>query len=119
MQEDGNIVIYADPDKPGRRPIWSSKTNGKAINDGLIFQKDGNLTLYNSEGQPIWATMTNNTEVQKFTIQNDGNFVGSSKVFWESGSSVSNIKRCETSQFFPVGSSLVSENGKKQSNHTT
>ena len=115
MQLDGNLVIYAEPGKPGQRPIWSSKTNGVSIKDGLIFQGDGNLCLYNAEGTPVWATMTNGTEVDKFTIKNDGDFVGTGRhgtVYWQSGSSVSSLKRCDPSQFLPVGASLVSENGK-------
>ena len=45
--------------------------------------------LYDTEGKCVWATMTNGTEVDKFVIQNDGNFVGKGKygtVYWQSAS---------------------------------
>jgi len=115
MQRDGNLVVYADPNLPGVRPIWSSATNGVMIKDGLVFQGDGNLCLYDSEDKCVWATMTNSTEVDKFVIQDDGNFVGYGKhesVFWKSDSSVSNIKRLDPSQFLPINGNMVSENGK-------
>ena len=113
MQSDGNVVIYTEPD---HKPIWSTKTNGQKIKDGLVFQfSDGNLCLYDTEGKCVWATMTNGTEVDKFVIRNDGNFVGYGKhgtVFWQSDSKANELKRCDPSQFLAVGSDLMSENGK-------
>ena len=117
MQRDGNLVVYSVPSplEPLRRPIWSSKTNGIQIKEGLLFQSDGNLVLYNLEGKPVWASNTNGSEVDKFTLENDGNFVGYGQhgtVFWQSDSKASELKRCDPSQFLPVGLDLVSENGK-------
>ena len=117
MQKDGNLVIYARPDTPGQRPIWSSKTDGLLIKDGLVFQGDGNLCLYDSEGKCVWATMTNATEVDRFTLQNDGDFVGFGRhgsKLWKSNSSVSTIWRSLSapSETLLLGTDLVSENGK-------
>ena len=112
MQHNGNLVVYSEP---SHRALWSTKTDGKKIKDGLIFQGDGNLVLYNLEGKPVWASNTTGTEVDKFVIQNDGNFVGSGKhdtVYWQSRSSVSTIWRNDTFYAMPLGSELVSENGK-------
>ena len=87
MQENGNLVILCEGSE---EPIWTSKTEGQKINGGLFFQyTDGNLVLYNTDKVPVWATMTQWTEVNQFIIQNDGNFVGKGKygtVYWESGS---------------------------------
>ena len=112
MQRDGNLVVYSVPSplEPLRRPIWSSKTNGIQIKEGLLFQSDGNLVLYNLEGKPVWASNTNGSEVDKFTLENDGNFVGYGQhgtVFWQSDSKASELKRCDPSQFLPVGLDLV------------
>ncbi|MDI9861608.1 fibronectin type III domain-containing protein [Flectobacillus roseus] len=69
VQDDGNIVAYAK----GRRPKWSSRTNGKGGSDTvLLLQNDGNLVLYKNirtktpgnitvylPEDAIWATGTN------------------------------------------------------------
>jgi outer membrane protein assembly factor BamB len=53
MQEDGNLVVYAEGDKP----LWSSGTFG---NPGsvLAVQVDGNLVIYSRERKPLWASGT-------------------------------------------------------------
>merc|ERR1719318_214426 len=59
MQHDGNFVIYCD-DRGITKPIWSSRTDGKRVNEGLVFQRDGNLVLDTiSEGyanNAIWSS---------------------------------------------------------------
>ena len=71
--------------------------------------------MYNLENEPVWASNTNGTEVDKFTLENDGNFVGYGKhgtVFWQSDSKANGLKRCDPLQFLAVGLDLISENGK-------
>ncbi|KAH9998553.1 bulb-type lectin domain-containing protein [Xylariaceae sp. FL0662B] len=54
MQEDGNLVMYDNNDKP----VWHSDTAG-SIGDSTVVcavQNDGNVVLY--KGTPIWASQT-------------------------------------------------------------
>lgn len=53
MQEDGNLVVYAEGDKP----LWASNTSG---NPGayLAVQDDGNVVIYSGARKPLWATGT-------------------------------------------------------------
>ena len=114
MQEDGDLAIYA---KQSSKPIWS--TNTKDIMNGLIFQSDNNLVLYNTDDSAVWATMTNGTPVNRYIIQNDGNFVGKfvpecgngEKVYWQSGSGVSTLYVGKENTFLPLGQRLISESG--------
>jgi hypothetical protein len=39
------------------------------------FQEDGNLVLYDPQGNPTWATGTMNTGANRFVVQTDGNVV--------------------------------------------
>ena len=41
----------------------------------LTMQADGNLVLYDSQNQPLWASNTDGMAVQKCSMQNDGNLV--------------------------------------------
>jgi hypothetical protein len=42
----------------------------------LVMQPDGNLVLYqNSNGRPLWASNTFQTDVNRAEMQTDGNFV--------------------------------------------
>ena len=41
----------------------------------LILQPDGNLVLYDQDGQPAWASGTDGREVSSATMQDDGNLV--------------------------------------------
>lgn len=51
----------------GRDTVWQTNNGYK-----LIFQRDGNLVLYNPQNQPLWATGTN---ADRFSVQADGNMV--------------------------------------------
>lgn len=96
MQSDGNFVIYKFTQ--GRRitAIWHTHTNGKAI-ERCVFQKDGNLVLYDYTGKAqwnAWADQINRNEAELgflefpparkeypkvpepiLVMQNDGNLV--------------------------------------------
>lgn len=41
----------------------------------LSLQTDGNLVLYDQDGQPVWASGTDGREVGSATMQEDGNLV--------------------------------------------
>ena len=49
---------------------WVTSTGYK-----FSFQPDGNLVMYNPQGKPTWATGTNGTGADLFTVQTDGNVV--------------------------------------------
>lgn len=49
---------------------WITSTGYK-----FKFQTDGNLVLYSPQGRVIWATGTENTNANLFTVQKDGNVV--------------------------------------------
>jgi hypothetical protein len=53
MQEDGNLVIYAE----GEKPLWAAHTHG---NSGafLAVQEDGNLVIYSRDLHPLWSSNT-------------------------------------------------------------
>merc|ERR1712126_218228 len=82
MQTDGNLVILC-----GERAIWDTGTNGMVIRDGLVFQGDGNLCLYRSDGKPLWCSMTNGRPVNVLPLQDDGNLVlyNGGRAYWSSG----------------------------------
>ncbi|MFJ9769763.1 hypothetical protein ACIRVF_00765 [Kitasatospora sp. NPDC101157] len=53
---------------------------GRVLNeDGwtadLVYQPDGNLVLYRSDGQPLWASNTAGQLAFRASMQDDGNFV--------------------------------------------
>jgi hypothetical protein len=70
LQSDGNLVLYG----PRNRPLWSSNTQGKAI-EKCIMQRDGNLVLYLYNGQPVWTSNTDRRPGSHLILQNDGNLV--------------------------------------------
>jgi len=91
MQHDGNFVIYCN-DRGYYKPIWSSRTDGTRVFDGLMFQKDGNLVLYTmSRGgnkEAIWSSGTYHTEANHLVMQDNGNLAMygfyESRIYWES-----------------------------------
>jgi murein DD-endopeptidase MepM/ murein hydrolase activator NlpD len=50
----------------------------------LSFQSDGNLVLYNSSKEPIWATGTDGSNADVLAVQSDGNVVlyGQGRALW-------------------------------------
>ena len=90
MKNDGNLVVS---NKSDEKVIWQTNTKGISVK-GLYYHLNGNLVLYNSKEQPnwvpVWATNTG-INVEKFTIQNDGRFVGLGKknqIIWQTGASL-------------------------------
>jgi hypothetical protein len=54
----------------------------------LSLQSDGNLVLYESDSQPVWATETDGQDVSRATMQSDGNLVlysSGGDAVWASG----------------------------------
>jgi hypothetical protein len=70
-QGDGNLVLYQ-----GGSALWASGTNGHG-GDRVIMQEDGNLVIYKSNGNPVWASGTAGTSNRyaNLAVQNDGNVV--------------------------------------------
>lgn len=53
-----------------------------------VIQSDGNLVIYNSSGQPTWASGTSGNPGAKLAVQTDGNIViyrSNGSVAWSSG----------------------------------
>ncbi|MFB2970221.1 S8 family serine peptidase [Aerosakkonema sp. BLCC-F183] len=67
-----NIIL-----KPGASNLNFSRGQQWVTSTGykFIFQNDGNLVLYNPQRKPIWATGTNGTTADRFSVQADGNVV--------------------------------------------
>jgi Peptidase family M23/Ricin-type beta-trefoil lectin domain-like len=63
--------IYASSNNYGRGAQWYSRCGGYR----LTFQTDGNLVVYNSANRALWATGTDNSGANKFSVQADGNVV--------------------------------------------
>jgi CHAP domain len=51
-QTDGNLVLY---NVPAQKAIWNSGTNGRSVKH-TVFQNDGNLVIYDTNNSPIWNT---------------------------------------------------------------
>ncbi len=64
MQNDGNLVIYENPDAPDEEPIWASDDHDSIISQNSLYalrmQDDGNLVIYENpnapDEEPIWAS---------------------------------------------------------------
>lgn len=69
LQSDGNLVLYDTAG--GRKSIWSSGTQGKAVNN-CILQSDGNLVIYGF-ANPVWSSGTQGHPNSYLRVQNDGN----------------------------------------------
>ncbi|KAF4461216.1 mannose-specific lectin [Fusarium albosuccineum] len=54
MQDDGNVVIYDNDDKP----TWESGDRRHAPNAFLDVQDDGNVVALDDEEYQIWSTDT-------------------------------------------------------------
>jgi hypothetical protein len=69
MQQDGNLVLYANPGKA----IWDTHTQGRGLK--AVMQKDGNLVVYTPAGKPQFDTATGGHPGAQLAVQNDGNLV--------------------------------------------
>lgn len=75
LQSDGNLVLRKDnPLTSTSTPVWSSRTDGDR-SYGLKMQADGNLVLYDVDGDPIWSSDSHGTEGETCHLQDDGNVV--------------------------------------------
>lgn len=63
--------------KPGTTNLYFRRGQEWITSTGykFKFQTDGNLVLYSRQGKAIWATGTENTNANLFTVQKDGNVV--------------------------------------------
>uniref|UniRef100_A0AAY5EAP7 Bulb-type lectin domain-containing protein n=1 Tax=Electrophorus electricus TaxID=8005 RepID=A0AAY5EAP7_ELEEL len=82
FQDDGNFVVY------GWKPIWASGSDGKP-GFFLIMQSDGNLVIYDTNNQPLWASNSwhkERTEDNCLTLNNDGclTIYRGSQLMWKS-----------------------------------
>merc|ERR1719317_223837 len=86
MQHDGNLVIYCKGTYE-----WHTHTNGVHMNtnQGLFFQTDGNLVLYDKSWKHVWHSHTYSTDANSLVLLNDGNLVlygmRNGHVYWQSG----------------------------------
>ncbi len=83
MQYDGNLALYSQ-----FKPKWSSGTTGN-YGAKLVMQPDGNLVIYDTQGQAKWASGTNGNAGAYLTMQSDGNLViysSTGVAVWNSGS---------------------------------
>ncbi len=63
LQKDGNLVV-----QKGSKIVWSSQTQGRNCSDCTAkFQTDGNLVLYDKEGQYFWNTLTQDLQTSTTT----------------------------------------------------
>ncbi|RWR91660.1 mannose-specific lectin 3-like protein [Cinnamomum micranthum f. kanehirae] len=69
LETNCNLVLYEEGDKV----IWSTNTEGK-IEDGCYLKNDanGNVGVYNGNGEKIWETGTSNDH-SLLVLQNDRN----------------------------------------------
>lgn len=83
MQTDGNLVMYLFKEQPPseagwKNAVWASHTqttDGSTFQHSCIMQQDGNLVIYDTAGNPVWATGTNDNPGAYAKVQDDGNFV--------------------------------------------
>ncbi|SCF78828.1 D-mannose binding lectin [Streptomyces sp. Cmuel-A718b] len=78
MQQDGNLVVYNERNKP----IWAAMTFG--ANHRAIFQPDGNLVIHNGDDRPIWASKTHDFGGAQMVLRPDAKvvIVHQGKVVW-------------------------------------
>jgi hypothetical protein len=86
---DGNLVLEAVVDRtlPGANatpqpasafqwlPLWSTATAFNQTGSLLTMQVGGNLVLLNSQGEPVFNSVTNGHQGAFLRMQDDGNLV--------------------------------------------
>ncbi len=78
MQQDGNLVVYNEQNKP----IWAAMTFGQ--NHRAIFQPDGNLVIHNGDDRAIRASKTHDFGGAQMVLRADAKvvIVHQGKVVW-------------------------------------
>jgi hypothetical protein len=74
LQTDGNLVLYKNLSTGGQKALWASNTNGKPT-QVCIMQGDGNLVLYDVDGNALWSSNTFHDAGARLVMQDDGNAV--------------------------------------------
>ena len=70
LQYDGNLILYCGPYSI---TVWDTKTaNTKASR--LLCDGSGNLV--DDAGKPYWSSNTAGKGIERFVLQDDGNFAG-------------------------------------------
>lgn len=85
MQYDGNLALYSYKNGEKGNLLWETATYGS--NYKAVFQSDGNLVVYNSNGSPKWASKTQHTG-ERLELQEYGNlaiYSDSDQLVWETG----------------------------------
>jgi len=72
-QGDGNLVLLDTTTSPWT-PLWASNTSGTTAGF-TVMGTDGNLVVYNADGNPVWASNTAGYDGAFVIVQSDGNFV--------------------------------------------
>jgi hypothetical protein len=67
--QNNNKMMAGDKLLPGEK-----RSSGNGV-FSLTLQTDGNLVLYNGQGQSLWSSLTNGKPVAYCALQEDGNFV--------------------------------------------
>jgi hypothetical protein len=65
MQSNGNLVLHQ-----GGTVVWSSGTASAGAH--AVLQGDGNLVVYSSVAQPLWATNTDANPGAYLVVTDDG-----------------------------------------------
>jgi hypothetical protein len=65
MQSDGNLVLHH-----GATEVWSSGTSSPGAH--ALLQGDGNLVVYSSSSQPLWASKTDGNPGAYLALSDDG-----------------------------------------------
>lgn len=82
-QTDGNLVLYVLPHK---RAVWSIGV-GSPIPGKCTMQFDGNLVVYDANGNSYWNSGTEENPGSRLVVQNDRNLViydSGGKALWSS-----------------------------------
>ena len=65
MQSNGNLVEHQ-----GATVVWSSGTSSPGSH--ALMQGDGNLVVYSSASQPLWASSTSGNPGAYLVLADDG-----------------------------------------------
>ncbi|GAA0453451.1 MULTISPECIES: hypothetical protein [Streptomyces] len=69
LQEDGNFCVYRNG-----KAAWQGE-GAYPRGDYAVMQNDGNLVVYTSDQQPVWASETHGNPGAELVVQDDGNVV--------------------------------------------